>query len=115
MNNDKTFAHKSKNSDIENFYKIINGKKKFISKRDEYEFEASYFAMCLLLPKDYFLKMIDLCGGIEKVKTDKDTIAYLANIFNVENRLVEARIKTIITEQTETKNNKKLTRTKTTI
>lgn len=69
----------------------MSGKKKIITKRDEYEFEASYFAMCLL-PKDLFLKIIEFLGGIDKVKTNENNIAYLSRIFNVENRLIKAKL-----------------------
>ena len=101
MSDNTKFAHRSKESNIENFYKIMSGEKKIITKRDEYEFEASYFAMCLLLPKDSFLKMIEFLGGIEKVKTDEDSIACLARVFNVEHRLVETRISDIISQEKE--------------
>ncbi len=110
MKNCNLFAHKSKESNIENFYKIMSGKKKIITKRDEYEFEASYFAMCLLLPKDFFLEMVDFLGGIEKVKTDKDNIACLARIFNVEYRLVETRINDILSQEKGQLKSKKLKR-----
>ena len=103
MSDNTKFAHRSKESNIENFYKIMSGEKKIITKRDEYEFEASYFAMCLLLPKDSFLKMIDFLGGIEQVKTDEDSIACLARVFNVEHRLVETRISDIISQEKEQK------------
>jgi len=108
MNDNSKFAHRSKISNIENFYKIMSGKKKIITKRDNYEFEASYFAMCLLLPKDSFLKMIDFLGGIEKVKSDQDSIDCLARIFNVEEQLVKVRINDIISQQKEQENKKKI-------
>ena len=101
MNNQ--FAHRTKKSNIEKFYKIMSNKKKIITKKDKHEFEASYFAMCLLLPKNSFLKMVDFLGGIEKVKTDEDSIACLARVFNVEYRLVEARISDIISQEKEQK------------
>ena len=103
MNNNNQFAHRSKKSNLENFYKIMSGEKKIITKRDEYEFEASYFAMCILLPKDFFLKIIDFLGGMEKVKTNEDSIACLARVFNVEHRLVKTRISDIISQEKEQK------------
>lgn len=102
MSDNAKFAHRSKESNIENFYKIMSGEKKIITKRDEYEFEASYFAMCLL-PKDSFIKMIEFLGGIEQVKTDEDSIACLACVFNVEHRLVETRISDIVSQEKEQK------------
>ena len=101
MENSNKFAHRSRESNSENFYKIMSGEKKIITKKDEYEFEASYFAMCLLLPKNYFLKMIEFLGGIKKVKSDPDSIACIARVFNVEYKLVEARINDIISQEKE--------------
>ena len=88
----------------------MSGKKKIITKRDKYEFEASYFAMCLLLPKDFFLQMIEFLGGMEKVKTNQDSKACLARVFNVEYRLVEARINDILTQEKKESKSKKLKR-----
>ena len=110
MNNNNVFADRTKISDIKNFYKVLSGEKKIMTKRNEYEFEASYFAMCLLLPKDFFLQVIEILGGIEKVKSDQDSIACIARLFNVEYRLVEARIVDIFSqekENTKVKINKK--------
>ena len=103
MKNNNQFAHRTKESNLENFYKIMSGEKKIITKRDKYEFEASYFGMCLLLPKDSFLDMIEFLGGMEKVKIDEGSIACLARVFNVEHRLVKTRISDIISQEKEQK------------
>lgn len=107
MENNK-FAHRNKLKYLENFYKIMYGKKKIITKIDEYEYEASYFAMCLLLPKDIFMKMVDVFGGIEKVSSSKEYIAALSRLFFVEEELVKVRIKDIYSDELEKKHIKKL-------
>ena len=114
MKNNNKFAHRSKKSNIENFYRIMSGEKKIITKRDEAEFEASYFAMCLLLPKDFFSQMIEFLGGMDKVKSDYDSKTALARVFNVEYRLVEIRIADILSQEKqqekEQSKNKKIKR-----
>lgn len=97
--NKTQFSHMSKATNIEKFYKIMSGKKRIITKKDELEFEASYFAMCLLLPKDSFLQMIEFLGGIDVVKSDYDKINCIARSFNVEYKLVEARINSLISQK----------------
>ncbi len=112
MSNNNKFGHISKKSNFENFYKIMSGEKKIITKKDEYEFEASYFAMCILLPKDSFIPFVEFLGGLEKVKLDKDSIDCLARVFNVESRLVEIRISDIISQEKERENSKNLSKSK---
>ena len=63
MNNNNQFAHSSKESNIENFYKIMSGEKKIITKKLNMNFRQVIFAMCFLLLKDSFLKMIDIFWG----------------------------------------------------
>lgn len=102
------FARLCKEKDIENFYKIMLSEKKIISKRDEEEFEAGYFAMCLLIPKDSFLKMIDALGGIEFVKSNYEAKECLARAFFVERRLIEIRINDLLLQEKEESKTKKL-------
>lgn len=111
MSNNNKFGHISKESNFDNFYKIMSGEKKIITKKDEYEFEATYFAMCILLPKDSFIPFVEFLGGLEKVKLDKDSITCLARVFNVENRLVEVRINDIISQE-KRENSKNLSKSK---
>ena len=108
MKNNNRFAHTLKKSNIENFYKIMSGEKKVITKKDESEFEASYFAMCLLIPKEFFLQMIEFLGGIEIVKSDSDRKECLARVFNVEYKLIEARISDLLSQETEQSKSKLL-------
>ena len=115
-NNDNSkFAHRTKESDIENFYKIMYGAKKIKTKKDQEDFDAWYFAMCLLLPKDPFLQMIDFLGGMNSVIKDYNKKQCIARCFNVESRLVTLRIKDILSQekqQQEASNSKKLTNRK---
>ena len=94
MENNK-FAHRNKLKYLENFYKIMYGEREIITKRDGYEYEASYFAMCLLLPKDIFMKMVEYFGGAEKVSSSKEDIAALSRLFFVEEELIKVRIYSI--------------------
>ncbi len=110
--NNSQFAHKTTLSNIENFYKIMSGEKKIITKKDKLEWEGSYFAMCLLLPKEFFLQIIEFLGGIETVKSDRAKKACLARTFNVEYRLVETRINDLFPQ--EKHDTKKKTKSKTT-
>lgn len=105
---DTKFAHLSKEKDIENFYKIMYGKKKILTDKDTKNFEASYFAMCLLLPKTPFLEIVNFLGGLESVNTDKEKKESIARLFNVETKLVSVRIYDLLTREKDKKEVKKL-------
>lgn len=106
MKNINQYSHKTNESYIDNFYKIMSGEKKLITKRDEEEFEASYFAMCILLPKEAFLQMIDFLGGMESVKSNTNSKKCLARVFNVEYRLVETRINDLLSQEKQQEKDK---------
>ena len=75
------------------------------------ESEANYFAMCLLMPKNDLLKLINEIGGFEEVKKGVN-ISALARIFNVPDELMLIRIKEIEDEIIEEERNKRNTTTK---
>lgn len=97
--NNSKFAHILKQDVLENFYKIMSGEKKVITKNDEEKWEAGYFAMCLLLPKKTFLEIIDVLGGIEKVKSDFTLKQAISRLFYVEPKLVSIRIQDLLSKQ----------------
>jgi len=96
VKNNRQFAHLTKIKDIENFYKIMTGEKKILTKKDKLEWEANYFAMCLLLPRQLFMNLVEFLGGIEFVKNNYDAKCCLSRIFFVEYRLVEIRINELL-------------------
>lgn len=110
MKQNKQYAHRSTISDIENFYDIMSGKKKIFTKKDVEEFEASYFAMCLLIPREYFLKFVEVFGGLEKVKLNYNDKTALARLFNVEEKLIEIRIDDLLSQEKEESEIKKLSK-----
>lgn len=109
MDDNTKIAHQSKEKDIENFYKIMYGKKKMKTDKDTKNFEASYFAMCLLLPKNSFLQVVNCFGGLDKVQNDKEIKDTIARLFNVETRLISVRIYDLITRDKDILEEKRLT------
>ena len=67
------------------------------------ESEANYFAMCLLMPKEELLNIINKIGGFEEVKKGS-YISDLAEIYNVPKELMLIRIKEIEDEINERNN-----------
>lgn len=59
----------------------------------EKEAYAYYMAMCLLLPEISFLKKVNEMGGIEMVVVDEKAQRKLSDIFEVEEEIVELRIR----------------------
>ena len=101
METNNRCAHILKQQNIENFYKYMSGEKEIITNKDNEEFEASYFAMCLLLPKKAFLEVVNVFGGLEKVKKDFTTKQAIARLFFVEPKLVSIRIDDLLSRQNE--------------
>lgn len=62
---------------------------------DTADLEAAYFAMVLLIPEEPLQMLINFLGGMEIVKEDANRKQTLARVFNVEEWLIEARIKDI--------------------
>lgn len=88
------YAHKDDNSDIEEFF-LSSRHKKFLTKKRIEDFEASYFAMCLLVPKNSFLEIWDFFDNKCNTPFIKK-IGLLAKLFNVEKRLIIARLYDLI-------------------
>lgn len=65
----------------------------------EQESESFYMAMCLLLPKESFLREVDELGGLSIVVADYDSKEILANKFRVEKGLVDLRIRELYIEE----------------
>lgn len=65
----------------------------------EQESESFYMAMCLLLPKESFLREVDELGGLSIVIADYDSKEILANKFRVEKGLVDLRIRELYIEE----------------
>ena len=107
MKSNNKFADRVSKKDIENFYNVMNGKKTILTKKEQEEFEASYFAMCLLIPKETFLNVVNCFGGLETVKNNPTIKAGLARLFFVEEKLINIRINDLI-EQQKDKNNCKV-------
>lgn len=101
------YAHRLQFNDTERLFRIMSGEVKIITKKQREEFEAGYFALCLLLPKDFFLKIVDVFGGIEVVKGDDGIQSAIARLFNVEKRLVKIRIKLLLEDMKQNKTNEK--------
>ncbi len=72
---------------------ILGVKPITLGKKLEEEAYAYYMAMCLLLPEISFLKKVNEMGGIETVVVDADAQRKLSDIFEVEEEIVELRIR----------------------
>lgn len=99
MRDEVRYAHRTKNSDFENFYNIMYGVREIKTKKEEQDFEACYFAMCLLLPKESFLQTIEILGGMDMVMRDFTRRQSLARFFNVEPRLVKVRMWDLLSQE----------------
>lgn len=84
---------------METFYKFMSGEKKILTEEEKLEFETSYFAMCILLPEESFLKIIDLLGEIEVMKSSYENKSFIAQKFKVSYDLVEIRINDLLLQQ----------------
>lgn len=77
-------------------YDVICCGKKIENDEQENEFDASYMAMCLLLPIDAFKKEIIDNGGLIEVSKNKSKIRKIAAKFEVSEKLVLCRIKSLM-------------------
>ena len=78
----RQFARRDTIDSINLFYDVMLCDRKIRTKEEKEEVEASYFAMCLLLPEKQFLKVINSFGGINE-----------CYMFFVEERLIRVRLK----------------------
>ena len=90
---------------------ILLGIKKIETEKEKKIFEAAYFAMCFLLPKEAFLKMAEALGGMEFVSSCERLVDFMADYFKVPGFLVRARIKDLLSQKQQVLENKKLTKT----
>lgn len=74
------------------FYDVMLYGKQIESVKEKEEIEASYFAMCLLLPSKEFDLVVNSYGGLEEAYKDHKKIKEIANRFFVEEELVRCRI-----------------------
>ena len=86
------FAERDTVDSLNLFYDVMLCNRKIKSKTEKEDFEASYFAMCLLLPRESFLNMVNYLGGFDECYK-MDNITILSRVFNVEKRLVNVRLK----------------------
>ncbi len=94
------YAHKSLDKDINKFCDFMYGRKTPKTKRDIENYEASYFAMCLLLPEELLLETsIVLCGSLKAVLENVDYFNSIAALFNVEPWLLKLRIDNILASE----------------
>lgn len=70
-----------------------------LNERLEQESEAFYMAMCLLLPKESFLREVNELGGLSIVIADYDSKEILANKFRVEKGIIDLRIRELYIEE----------------
>ncbi len=70
-----------------------------LSERLEKESEAIYMAMCLLMPKESFLKEVEKLGGLDTVIADYTAQESLAKVFGVELSLAELRVREFYIEK----------------
>ncbi len=87
------FARRDTYDSISLFYNVILYDRKIKTLEEKEEIEASYLAMCLLLPTEEFDLVIKSFGGLESVYKDHRKVEIIAKIFNVEEQLVRCRIK----------------------
>lgn len=90
------------------FYDVMLCDRKIKNETEKEEVEASYFAMCLLLPRELFLEAVNYLGGIDECYKINN-IEALSRLFRVEDKLVRVRLKDLSAileseEQTNTKN-----------
>lgn len=87
------YAHIYKTKDRNLFFNHMLYGKKILSKKEKEEVEASYFAMCLLLPEEPFKQLASMVGGLEAAFEHPDKIAHFCD---VEPLLVKVRAKDLM-------------------
>ena len=92
------YAHIAKEKDRSLFFDYIFNDKKLKTKEEQAEVEASFFAMCLLLPQQLFTNIANAVGGLEAVYEEPEAVA---RFFLVEDILVRARAKDLMDRKKE--------------
>lgn len=103
-NNNYNFAHKGKICDFYKFRCWMYGAIEAANEEEQKNFEAYYFAMCLLLPEEAFMREVNSLGGLKTVLCDDDKIYRISKIFKVEIPLVKVRINDFIKQQEKMEN-----------
>ena len=95
------YAHELTTKKFAKLYSLLLENKKIITKKVQEEWESAYFAMCLLIPKDSLLKVVEIFGGLEKVLNDYQLLSAISRLYNVEEQLMEIRIKDLLKNDRE--------------
>lgn len=104
-NTETFFAHRTKIWDFDNFYCWMYGVDQPNNEEELKDFEACYFAMCLLLPKELFLQEVGYLGGLKTVLCDNNKMFQLSKKFKVPMSLVKVRISDFIKQHEIIDNN----------
>ena len=86
------FARRDTIDSLDLFYDVMLYDRKIKNEAEKENVEASYFAMCLLLPREPFLEAVNNLGGIDECYAINN-IKELSKMFNVEPKLVRTRLK----------------------
>ena len=79
--------------DIQFFYDVMLNGKQITNEEELKEFEASYFAMCLLIPENTIRSIVEKAGiGFSLKQT---SISALSKLFMVDERLMKIRLTTL--------------------
>ena len=101
--NNGKFARRDTVDSMNLFYDVMLCDRTIRTEEEKKEIEASYFAMCLLLPKETFLQSVNILGGFDECyKMEKITL--LSNIYGVEKRLIRVRLKDLKSRVSEEEN-----------
>ncbi len=95
------YAHIAKEKDKSLFFDYMFNDRKLKTEKEKKEVEASFFAMCLLLPKELFTNIANAVGGLEVVYKEPESVA---RFFLVEDILVRARAKDLMDREKEEQN-----------
>ena len=94
------YAHKAMTKDLIKFCDYMYGRKTPKTKRDIENFEANYFAMCLLLPENLLMETtLVLCGSLKVLLENREYFNCIATLFNVEPWLLKVRIDEILAKE----------------
>lgn len=96
----KRFARKDTIDSMNLFYDVMLCDRNIKSKEEKEDVEASYFAMCLLLPEKAFMNIVNSFGGIDE-SYKEDNVRTLARIFRVEKKLIRVRLKDLASKTNE--------------
>lgn len=103
MDKKELYAQRDIEGSLNLFYDVMLCGRKVKTKKEQKDVDASYFAMCILIPEKKFKDIIKLLGGIEKCYNEEN-IDILSKIFKVEKRLLLVRLKTLSEEKKKSMN-----------